>query len=136
MNATAGQTDPSRRRPAGKWILIVGDQPVLRDILERFFQAAGHFVSTAADSREGLAKAHMLPIDLIVLDLDMAGSFALAVKLKNEPATARVPRLLISARLKPHDLAKIPGAEPDLFLSVPFSLADVRRLLKGMREDK
>jgi len=106
----------------------------MRDILERFLQGAGYFVSTAAETGEGLARAQSLPVDLVVLDLDMAGGFPLAAKLKNEPATARRPVLFISARHKPHDLGAIAPAGADGFLAVPFSLAEVRetvaRLLK------
>lgn len=135
MNA---EPDPAGTRPgpsaAGKWILVVDDQAVMRDILERFLQAGGHFVSTAAGSEEGLAKAQLLPIDLVVLDLDMAasGGFQLAAKLKSDPATSCLPVLFIGARCKAEDLRRIAAAGTDGFLAVPFSFSDVRRMVNGL----
>ncbi len=122
--------------PTGKWILVVDDQPVMRDILEQFLRAGGHFVSTAAGSDEGLAKARSLPVDLVVLDLDMAASdgFRLAARLKDERGS--LPVLFISARHKPHDLGKIGLKDAGGFLGVPFSLAEVRVTVARLLGDR
>lgn len=117
---------------AGKWILAVDDQPVMRDVLERFLQAAGHFVSTAADAGEALFKLRLLPIDLIVLDLDMPGGVQLAANLKSDPATASRPLLLLSARHKLHEFRKLTVTKSDGFLSVPFSFGEVCRMAESL----
>ncbi len=120
---------PAKKTPAPKWMLVIAGQPTLRDILERFLQAAGHFVSTAADGAEGLDKARSLPIDLIVLDLDLTASsgFEVSAKLKDEAITADIPVLFISTRLTVLDLSRLPVAGGDGFLAMPFSLAEVRQ---------
>jgi adenylate cyclase len=125
---------PVKKTPAPKWMLVIADQPTLRDILERFLQAAGHFVSTAADGLEGLDKARSLPIDLIVLDLDLtaSGGFEVCAKLKSEAVTADIPVLFISTRLTVLDLSKLAVAGGDGFLAMPFSLAEVRQTVNRL----
>jgi DNA-binding response OmpR family regulator len=117
-----------------KWILVIDDQPTIRDILERFLQIDGHFVSTAADGAEGLARARSLPIDLIVLDLDLpaSGGFEVCEKLKSEAATACIPVLFISTRLTARNLPTIATAGVDGFLAMPFSLAEVRQSINRL----
>jgi DNA-binding response OmpR family regulator len=109
-----------------KWILVISNEPTIRDIVDRFLRLDGHLVLTAADYEEGLGKARLLPVSLVVLDVDLQGpnGIALRTKLKNEAATVHLPVLLISSRLPQHDLQKMADST-DGFLTTPFSLKEV-----------
>ncbi|HTB79562.1 MAG TPA: response regulator [Opitutaceae bacterium] len=125
----------SQAEPAkAKWILVIDDQPMIRDILERFLQMDGYFVSTAAGAAEGMDRARSLPIDLVVLDLDLPWSSGLTARaeLRSDPALAHLPLLLISSRLSKRDLQKMATAGVDGFLTMPFSLAEVRETVSRL----
>jgi DNA-binding response OmpR family regulator len=55
----------------GARILLVEDDEVLRDVVERNLLARGHDVRIAADARSALAQMHAAPFDLIVLDINL-----------------------------------------------------------------
>ncbi|HXA14168.1 MAG TPA: response regulator, partial [Opitutaceae bacterium] len=117
-----------------KQILVIDDQPLIRDLLGRFLQADGHRVITAVDGREGLAKARALPPDLILLDVDIPAlnGFEVCATLKDEPATASVPVVFISARLSIHDRGRMEAAGAAGFLAKPFSLAQLRGVVGSL----
>lgn len=52
-----------------KTILVVDDDPTIRDVLERYLQREGFAVLTAADGQTALQKADSEKPDLVVLDL-------------------------------------------------------------------
>ena len=78
-------------------LLIIDDDPQIRDVLRIALRQAGHQVSEAGDGAEGLAKARSGRFDLIVLDiglLEMDG-LDLCRRLRSEDQT---PVLFLTAR--------------------------------------
>src|SRR5580693_7388570 len=101
--------EPNEIVPTAKRILVIDDQPLIRDLLVQMLEADGHCVFTAANGREGLASARVLPLDLILLDVDMPvlNGFEVCAELKSGAATAQMPVLFISARFSTHDLQQM-----------------------------
>lgn len=54
-------------------ILVIEDDPIMREALADWLQAAGYAVRTAADGRAGLAAANLAPPALVVTDIHMPG---------------------------------------------------------------
>ena len=54
-------------------ILIVEDQAGVRGIMARLLAERGHYVFEAGDGNEGLAKAQLYPLDLIITEIVLAG---------------------------------------------------------------
>jgi len=110
-----------------KWILVIDSQETMRDILERFLNADGYFVSTAADADEGVAKARSLPLSLVILDLDLpfSGGLCALAELKGSPATEHLPLLLISSKFHERDLRGLARPGRDGYLTMPFSYTEV-----------
>ncbi|MGB1179116.1 MAG: response regulator transcription factor, partial [Lentibacter algarum] len=52
-------------------ILIIDDDPQIRDVLRITLKQAGHVVREAGDGAEGLAKALNGQDDLIILDIGL-----------------------------------------------------------------
>lgn len=123
-------TSPSR-------ILVVDDDPALRDLLSAYLTDTGFIVDVAADGtamRRAMEQA--LP-DAIVLDLMLPGEDGLALTraLRGQTgAAASVPVLILSARGEEVD--RVVGLEmgADDYLAKPFSprelLARLRALLR------
>ncbi len=66
------QKAPSRSQEAGS-ILVVDDEPPIRDLLRKFLSARGYQVWVASDGQQALALVDQKNPDLIVLDVNMPG---------------------------------------------------------------
>ncbi|MEN6580958.1 MAG: sigma-54 dependent transcriptional regulator [Armatimonadota bacterium] len=54
-----------------KSILVIDDEPGLRDLISRLFSDAGYDTATAADGAEGLDAARNSDFDLVILDMSL-----------------------------------------------------------------
>lgn len=116
-----------------KRILIVDDEPDLTRILTILFEAFGYQTQTATDGVQALSAARTDPPDLIVMDVMMPGlnGYEACAKLKKDPATARVPIIMLSAKAQQTDRLMGIDAGADAYLSKPFENA---LLLQKVRE--
>jgi CheY-like chemotaxis protein len=89
-------------RPEAKTVLIVDDDPAVRESLEELLRHQGYRILTAADGEEGLRVVREQTPDLIVLDVAMPGmdGFRLATLIKSDPALRRIPIVLYSGHLE------------------------------------
>lgn len=120
-------------------ILIVDDDPGIRDLLSRYLSEQGFDVSTAED---GVAMDQVFDevasIDLVILDLMMPGEDGLSIA-KRLRATQKLPIIMLSARGE--DIDRIVGLEvgADDYLPKPFNprelLARIRAVLRRQGPD-
>lgn len=122
-----------------KKILVVDDDPGLRELLQEYLSSQGYQVATVAD---GIAMEQHLQqeaVDLVILDLMLPGEdgLTLARKLK---ARGNLPIIMLSARGE--DVDRIVGLEvgADDYLAKPFNprelLARIRAVLRRGEEKK
>jgi CheY-like chemotaxis protein len=94
-------------------VLAVDDEEASRFIIRQLLNDRDHELVEAATGVDGLAKAHEAPPDVILLDLrltDMTG-FDLFEQLRHDPATARVPVVVVtSQRLSDDDQRRLSAA--------------------------
>jgi CheY-like chemotaxis protein len=86
-------------------ILVADDDPVILRLLQVNFRLEGYRVETAPHGDEALRKARELKPDLILLDVMMPGvdGWEVCRRLKEEPATADIPVIFLSARAQDED---------------------------------
>jgi DNA-binding response OmpR family regulator len=114
-------------------ILLVDDDPMLRETLALNLRNAGYEVRTAADGISALEEARGRAPNLVILDLMLPELDGLTV-CRTLRQSADVPILLLTARTG--ELDKIIGLESgaDDYLTKPFSvgelLARIRALLR------
>src|SRR5688572_420968 len=80
-------------------ILVVDDEPALRDVLTMVLEDEGYAVASAANGAEALAMvAHVRPA-VVITDIMMPvlDGIALCQALTTDPATAHVPVVITSA---------------------------------------
>lgn len=79
-------------------ILVVDDDPLVRDLMRRFFQKEGFRVVSAAGGEEGLQLARNLRPDVITLDVIMPGmdGWAVLTALKAEESLADIPVVMVT----------------------------------------
>lgn len=125
--------DPAQPpRPDGKrLVLVVDDEPEIRLLVQRTFQAKGYAVETAADGQEGVEKAEAHLPDLILLDamLPRLHGFEACRRLKANPRTRPVPVIMMTAIYRgwrfAQDVRESYGAED--YVEKPFRLEDLLR---------
>lgn len=92
---------------------------------------------TATNGVEGLKKAQQEEPDLLILDVLLPGmdGFELCHRLKNAPATAKLPILILSAKARESDRKMGLAVGADQYLTKPAGPAElasnVGQLLKG-----
>ena len=104
-------------------VLVVDDEPSIRDMLVISLDAAGYNVLQA----ENAQKAHALVVDkhpdLVLLDWMMPGTSGLELlrRLKRDELTDHIPVILLTARAEESN--KISGLDSgaDDYISKPFS---------------
>ena len=79
-------------------ILVVDDDPNIRELLSQEFVEAGYQVQLASNGREAVAAVRRERPDLVVLDVMMPemNGFDVAAVLKNDPATMDIPIVILS----------------------------------------
>lgn len=108
-------------------ILIIEDQPLMRQNLATILQMESHSVITAADGREGLAKLEKEKPDLVICDVMMphlSGHEVLAT-LRQRPGYAAVPFIFLTARGSRQDVRQGMDLGADDYLSKPFQRGEL-----------
>jgi two-component system alkaline phosphatase synthesis response regulator PhoP len=113
----------SEKRPN---ILVVDDEQDLCEILKFNLETDGYTVETANSAEEAL-ELDLSKFDLLLLDVMMGGmsGFAMAKKLKADPALADIPIVFLTARDTENDTVTGFNIGADDYISKPFSLREV-----------
>jgi two-component system OmpR family response regulator/two-component system phosphate regulon response regulator OmpR len=120
-------------------LLIVDDDPRLRDLLQRYLGEQGYEVRTVADATQMEKYLQREHIDLIVLDLMLPGEDGLAICRRLRAQDNDVPIVMLTAR--GDEIDRIVGLEmgADDYLPKPFNprelLARIQAVLRrhGLR---
>ena len=139
-DAAMAEARPAPRReprPAKRdRLLVVDDDPELRELITHFLQRQGYDIVAVADGTAMDRALASRDIDLIVLDLMLPGEDGLSIarRLKN---TSDVPIIIVSAHGE--DVDRIEGLEvgADDYMAKPFNprelLARIRAVLRRSR---
>ncbi len=115
----------------GPLVLVVDDEPEIRQLVERTLASKGYLVEVAQDGAEALEKAERLVPDLILLDamLPKVHGFEACRRIKAGPRTRNVPVIMMTALYKgwrfAQDARESYGAED--YVEKPFRLDDLLR---------
>ncbi len=107
-------------------ILVVDDEQDLLEILKFNLETEGYEVATATSAEEAL-HLDLSDFNLLLLDVMMGGmsGFAMARKLKDNPSTAAIPIIFLTARDTENDTLTGFSLGADDYISKPFSIREV-----------
>jgi DNA-binding response OmpR family regulator len=114
-------------------ILLVDDDPAILRLLDVNFRMEGFDVDATSHGEEALAAAARRTPDVVVLDLMLPGLDGREIlrRLRDDPATADVPALFLTARGR-DDAAT---GDDALYIQKPFDtvelIATVRAMVEG-----
>ncbi|HET7746321.1 MAG TPA: response regulator, partial [Vicinamibacteria bacterium] len=120
--------------------LVVEDDPDIVELVTLYLTREGWEVESLGDGRAALQRLRERPADLVILDLQLPGRDGLAVcaELRADPATRRVPVVMLTARGDEAD--RVVGLEmgADDYVVKPFSpkelVARVRALFRRLEQ--
>lgn len=110
-------------------VLIVDDEPAIRDLLRTTLVAEGYVVVEAATAREGATLAGNRRIDLFLIDLGLPDGDGVALIRQIRGWTQR-PILVLSARTQESQKVDALDAGADDFVSKPFGVAELHARIR------
>ncbi|MCW8915504.1 MAG: response regulator [Magnetovibrio sp.] len=112
-------------------ILVVDDNPEIRDLVSRFLIKDGYRVSTAGDGREMHKALADKRIDLILLDLMLPGEDGLSL-CRTIRSTSNIPIIMVTA--KGEEIDRVLGLEmgADDYIAKPFGTREVLARIKAV----
>lgn len=107
-------------------ILVVDDEQDLCEILKFNLETEGYLVETANSAEEAL-EGDVAGYNLLLLDVMMGGmsGFQMARQLKDNPLTAHIPIIFLTARDTENDTVTGFNLGADDYISKPFSIREV-----------
>jgi len=111
-------------------ILVVDDDPAIRESMARELRAAGYTVILASDGNEGLRAFEMQMPDLVLTDLSMPRSDGFELISAIRPAS-KTPIVVLSVRGNDADKIRALDLGADDFVTKPFSVAELLARLRA-----
>lgn len=122
-----------------KKVLLVEDNPDLRDLVQKQLGLLGYDSILARDGQEAIRLAESERPDVIIMDLFLpkCGGLEVAARIRENPNLHSVPIVAATGRADPGDRERCLNAGCDEYLAKPYAPQELgnvlRRLLKKPR---
>jgi two-component system response regulator PhoP len=113
-------------------VLIVEDEPAIRDALQTQLTEAGHVTDLAADGEEGLFAGSEYPIDVAIIDLGLPKIPGLDLIRRLRKLGKTFPILILTARDRWQDKVEGLDAGADDYVAKPFHVEEVLARLQAL----
>jgi two-component system OmpR family response regulator len=125
-------SSPQTARTPEARLLVVDDEPNIRELLSASLRYAGFEVATASDGQQALALAESFRPDLLVLDVMMPGLDGFGVVRRLRQSGRHTPVLFLTARDAPEDKVSGLTLGGDDYVTKPFSLDEVLARIRAV----
>jgi len=121
-------------RPAPASVLVIDDDPDVREFIVVALEEQGYRVRQASDGREGLAELARKPADLIVIDFIMPGMSGAEVASRIRADSPAQPILFVSGY---SETEAVKRAAPDApLLAKPFRAESLHKAVRAALADR
>jgi len=110
-----------------KAILVVDDDPLIRDVLKKIVEREGYKAITAESPEEALEKFDSRRIGLVISDIEMPGMNGLELMKKIKEKDNKVPVFVITGKTNKYDKHDIIEAGADGYITKPFKNFEIAR---------
>ena len=132
MDELAGEPSPAQPDAGGPGtLLVVEDEPGIRDFLEHGLGDLGFAVDAVADGERGLSMALGGGYDLVVLDLMLPGRSGLEVLAELRAAKPKLPVIVLTALGETEDRIRGLDAGATDYVVKPFSVAELAARIRA-----
>lgn len=117
-------------------ILLIEDQPQMRENIALMLELNGYRVTTAKHGRDGLEKANAAPPDLILCDVMMPelDGFAVLAAVREDPDLNSIPFIFLTAKGEKQDVREGMNLGADDYLTKPVTESDLLAALESRRQ--
>ena len=119
-------------------ILVIEDNPANMKLVSLLLLNVGHTVLSAGDAETGLTMARADQPDLILMDIQLPAMDGLAATalLKQDPATAAIPVIALTAMAMKADREKTRAAGCDAYIAKPLRYQDLYAVIDTLLAKK
>lgn len=120
-----------------KKVLIVDDEPNIVAALEFLLEKQGYRVRVAANGEEALEQLDAFGPDLVLLDVMVPklSGYEICQRMRAEPRWRDIKIVMLSARGREVEISKGMSLGADLYVTKPFSSADLVAALRNLLSD-
>ncbi|MGX6604983.1 response regulator transcription factor [Micromonosporaceae bacterium Da 78-11] len=112
-------------------VLVIEDDPDVRDAVGRLLTASGHEVRLCAVALDGLREVAGWQPDVVVLDLGLPDLDGAAV-LRRIRATSQVPVVIATARVQESEMIRLLRAGADDYVVKPYSAEQIEARIAAL----
>lgn len=115
-------------------VLLIEDEHNIAEAVRFILSREGWQVEVEPDGAEALARVAEIAPDLVILDLMLPGMSGLEIltALRAAPATAALPVMMLTAKGQGRDREAAERAGVSVFMSKPFSNAEMRAQVRAL----
>lgn len=106
-------------------VLVVEDEAKVARFLKQALEEEGHAVDTAGDGVEAGNLAHVIPYDLILLDVQLPRMDGLQLAAELRRSGLQCPILMLTSRDSTQDVVRGLNSGADDYLTKPFALEEL-----------
>jgi len=117
-------------------VLIVDDDPAMRELLTSILENAGYIVETACDGKEAIKTCKKFPIDVALIDVelpDTKGTKLLGTLKELQP---KMVKIIITGHPSIENAVTAVNEKADGYILKPFNPADLLEMIKKLIADK
>ncbi len=113
-------------------ILLIEDEPLIRESLEDVLSLEGFSLITARDGKAGLQAIHQRRPDLVICDINMPemDGYKVLDALRQEPTTQNIPFIFLTARSSRTDQRHGMELGADDYLTKPFTVEELMNAVR------
>ncbi len=117
-------------------IMLVDDNPVIIEMLERRLRREGYEVLTCTDSTQAFELCRERKPDLVILDILMPGKdgWEIMEEISSHPATASIPVIISTVKNRPEDVERGKKLRAADYIAKPYVFSDLLEKIKSVLE--
>jgi CheY-like chemotaxis protein len=115
-------------------IMIIDDNPVIVELLQRKLGRAGYEVLGCVESEQAVEQCAKKEPDLVILDILMPGISGWEVMkgLKGNPDTAAIPVIISTVKNRPEDVDKGKDLQAADYIAKPYVFSDLLNMVESI----